>query len=419
MKNFIRILFLFFVSIMAKSAIAQRLTLDIFQNDREGLSSYLPRHNLDKKVINWKKNIGIGKAKEIFFQSLQEFNQGSICGYSLVSLIDAKASMLKIDSKDLFLLLRYENLIDDVVLNTLLKNLQALKYKVRIAEDITIPLLENNQILAFEEVEKNKRRCIDENFKIWKNKLSREKTYSLESLIYAAYHNKIISNSTFHKMYQAEAIKLDEDYVPLRDYISKKQRLRERFPINPNEIHNLTNKKIPQKRIGYRTRLYQKYDFIQIVLLANVIQKLKDQLNSSKVKISVFDQSGENVIQEIELTEMERFRFAIKYLQKEMIEFANNPLVNTVPEFLDLVVAAYEIGIVTTEEVAAIAGLEELWNPKKTFYEKYAAIIRLTGSVGTLLIPPPYGFIVALGLIAIEATAKKSEKITSPQHSLF
>ncbi len=43
----------------------------------------------------------------------------------------------------------------------------------------------------------------------------------------------------------------------------------------------------------------------------------------------------------------------------------------------------------------------------------------MASSVAAIVIPPPYGFIATLALVAIEATNKKKDANTNLEHSLF
>ncbi|HLT23336.1 MAG TPA: hypothetical protein VKZ84_07830, partial [Bacteriovoracaceae bacterium] len=69
-----------------------------------------------------------------------------------------------------------------------------------------------------------------------------------------------------------------------------------------------------------------------------------------------------------------------------------------------LIAASFEIGLIAGTELDELGGLEEIWNPRKTFWDKASFWVRSFSSVATIMIPPPYGFIPVLALVAIEAT---------------
>jgi len=400
-------------------------SLNNFQNDREGKSAFIGKRE-EKKIHLWLNKWNIALAEEIFETSLKEFNPGNICAFDLTSLINAKAKGFGFDAKILFYVLRKQNYIDDVVLNTFLKNLKSQNLKLQFANSINdyndyIELNDSAKNTFTEFQKSSKTRCIDESYRLLKAEIDKNKSASrnLPSIIIQAYNEKIINYASAQKLLRANQVKLNENYITLREYLSKKNELRNLFPINNQEKNDFINKLSRREALSPRSKLFQKYSIIQMTILASVIERLAEHLESTKIEILVYDKQGQGVINKIELEEMERFRFALKYLQKEMTLLGTNYLIGFKPSYQDIIAAAYEIGKIKSEHVETIAKLEVLWNPKKTQYEKFASLIRLTGTVGTLLIPPPYGFLVALGLVAIEMTSKKSEKLKSPDHSLF
>ena len=113
------------------------------------------------------------------------------------------------------------------------------------------------------------------------------------------------------------------------------------------------------------------------------------------------------------LEPMERFRFAIKVLRKEMSLLAINSFFSgRSPDYIDLMTASFELGIIPASELEVVAGLEDIWNPKKTFWDKAGVWVRTFSTVATIAIPAPYGFIPALAIVAIEATVGKKKDTT-------
>jgi hypothetical protein len=87
---------------------------------------------------------------------------------------------------------------------------------------------------------------------------------------------------------------------------------------------------------------------------------------------------------------------------------------------MDLMIASYEIGVIPASEMEVVVSLEEMWNPKKTFWDKAGVWIKVFSSVATIVIPPPYGFIPALVILVIEATVgKKKQPNTNDPSVLF
>jgi hypothetical protein len=72
-------------------------------------------------------------------------------------------------------------------------------------------------------------------------------------------------------------------------------------------------------------------------------------------------------------------------------------------------VASYEVGTIPSSELKEIAGMQDIWNPKKSFWDKAQTWIRGAGSIATIILPPPFGFIPALGIVVIEMTTGKDD----------
>ena len=145
------------------------------------------------------------------------------------------------------------------------------------------------------------------------------------------------------------------------------------------------------------------------MLMGNVIKKLRARLEADKIEILVY--SREQVDETITLEPMERFRFALKLLRKELQALSLNTYFDgRSPDYFDVMVASYEIGLIPASEVDSLAGLQDVWNPEKTLWDKALTWGRMFSSVATIAIPAPYGFIPALVIVVIEATTAKDAK---------
>jgi hypothetical protein len=185
--------------------------------------------------------------------------------------------------------------------------------------------------------------------------------------------------------------------------------LRTQYPLRDiKERSDFTSVEVKKMKSSRRQKLFENYSDLQIIMMGNVIKRLRSRLEYDAVEISGYK---EGVLQEtIPLDPMERFRFAIKALRKEMSLLSLNTFFNgRSPDYMDLMVASYEIGIIPASELDTVASLEEIWNPKKTFWDKAGIWIKTFASVATIVIPPPYGFIPALVIVVIEATVGKKK----------
>lgn len=413
-------LLIFSMKLLAQGQMNSPLPAERFYNDREGSSPFIQKKERSL-IAEWEDKVSIDQTKEIFQHALSRYNPSNICAYNLMTDLMALSSQYG-KPKSFLLALRKNDVIDDIVLATLLKNFHVLNSKITFKYELTMKLGEEEQKVFKEYFPSNPKlntRCIDESYKVWKAKMNISDRSVRADSIQVAYQENIINYQVFQKLYRTNLANIDKDYVTLRDYLSKKQELRDQKPILPSERTTLIAQKVKGKNSSYRSQLYQRYDVVQIMFLADIINKLQEHLASTKMILQIYNKD-ETLLRSIELEEMERFRFALKFLRKEMLELSNNAyFFGQSISYMDLISAAFEVGLISTKDIDEVAKLETLWNPRKTLYEKAAVWIRLAGSVGTLLIPPPYGFAVALGLVAIESSAKKSQKIVSPDYSLF
>lgn len=398
-------------------------------NDREGIS-----YHQNKKFLKHSKYINPARAKSAFLELLSQERPSQVCAIDLVDRLQKKLPDVK-KSRFHYVLksLRAQNEIDDVVYSILTKAWGVVESPAVLyaednsyVEDLAFDAKERDQkvevISSFESRQKG--RCLDEAFrniisdlkKIHKKISDRE----ISAVIRDAYEKQKINLYSYGRLQQLHREKADEWRISLKDYIQKVQILRSQFPLrDKNERSDFVTKKSDAGKLSHRQRLYENYSYIQIALMGNVIKKLKERLDSPKVEILVYDKQ-DNVNEIVSLDPMERFRFAIKILRKEMSELAiNNYFAGRRPSYLDIMTAAYEIGIVTGLEIDEVAGLEEIWNPKKTFWDKAKTWVRLASTVAAIVIPPPYGFIATLAVVVIEATSNKSDTTTNLEHSLF
>ena len=170
---------------------------------------------------------------------------------------------------------------------------------------------------------------------------------------------------------------------------------------------NFYHLKIKKLKLSHRQKLFQNYSDIQIMLMGNMIKQLKADIVSPKMEILIYEDQ-DTVARVITLSPGQRFCSATNFLRSDMANLALNSYFNgRSPDYLDLITASYELGIIPASEVDTIAGIQDIWNPKKTFWDKAGVWVRTLSSVATIVIPPPYGFLPALGIVVIEATTKK------------
>lgn len=399
-----------------------------FTNDREGASFY--DSSSDKRAISRAlKQIDQTQISGAFDEVMRTQEENKLCSYDLNAALKNKLKEINPKFNEMegaILYLRSENEIDDSVTKILLlanKVETTDLYLPKKQEDLFLPtdkkVVEDSlaSIASFEK--KNKNSCFDDGYRsLYGDILKTDKSlksYHIEALLVEAYKQKKIDINLYMRLERARTNELELSSFTLKMYYKKIKSLRIQFPLrDPNEKSNFVTGKVDKLKVSHRQKLLEGYSDIQIMLMANVIKKLRTRLDSPKAEILIYDR--QNGVETIELEPMERFRLAIKLLRKEMSLLAlNTYFQGRTPDYLDLMTASYEVGIIPASELEEVAGLQEIWNPKKTFWEKAQVWIRTLSSVATIAIPPPYGFIPALALVVIEMTAgKKNDKTDDP-----
>lgn len=417
---------LLFIALAVSSSVFAQMDAHPFKNVREGVSIYSKKTQVSKM----EKALRLVPKEQIiqgFEDSIQ--NNESLCDYKVRDDFYSalKKEHKKINFTGAVYALRSTDEIDDVVAKILLNADEVLTTSInsdKNEEHLYVPRDEKvfkEQILKLRTFQTSiKQKCLDEAYSSYvaeQQKLDKKISgYELESIHYWGLKSKIISENTYELLEKARINKLNQKSLSLASYKQKLKFLRTQFPLrDETERSTFATKKVKKMDSSRRQKLYENYSDFQIVLMGKVVEKLRHRLEYDNVEIQGF-QNG--VLQEvIPLEPMERFRFAIRALRKEMTLLATNSYFNgRSPEYLDLMMASYEIGLIPASELDEVAGLEEIWNPKKTFWDKASVWVRLFSSVATIVIPPPYGFIPALVLVVIEASVgeKKDPNVIDP-----
>jgi hypothetical protein len=97
---------------------------------------------------------------------------------------------------------------------------------------------------------------------------------------------------------------------------------------------------------------------------------------------------------------MEQYRVALKMLRKEMAEIMRSEAFkNTSLDYDHLIAAAYETGIVKSDDLEYVLKFEDFWNPKTPKWQAYARFAFSLAGTATFYFPPPWNVLGALGLI--------------------
>lgn len=419
---------LLFIALPVLAAEPVKLT-----NDREGTSFY--DSSSDKRAISRAlKQIDETQISGAFDEVTRLLEESKLCSYDINSSLNQKLKQINprfTETEGAILYLRSQNEFDDLVAKQLLlankvetTNLFLPKKK----EDLFLPtdkkvVADSVNLIANFEKKNMKNSCFDDAYRSLYGEIIKfdksMKSYHIEALLVEAYQQKKIDINTYTRLERARTNELETSSYTIKSHYKKLKSLRNQFPLrDPEEKSNFVTGKVDKMKVSHRQKLLEGYSDIQIMLMAGVIKKLRTRLESPKAEILIYDR--QNGVETIELDPMERFRLAIKLLRKEMSLLSLNTYFNgRSPDYLDLMTAAYEVGIIPATELEEVAGLQDIWNPKKTFWEKAQVWIRTLSSVATIAIPPPYGFIPALAVVVIEMTAGKKDNNTDDPTVLF
>jgi hypothetical protein len=431
----LRSIFLFIsMCLLFLTATAHSSQLGMLKNDREGASFYFDKDSA--KIISLTRT----KVKDqlpLIWQQAEKTPNSLKCDFTLYESLHSQIDQLlySVEFKDFLLLSRADNYIDDPVLDALafvhqLKSNQPdLKFikkhndeisassdeLLKIYQQFVKSLAQKSCAISALKSVSSKIKSLFEERELRKFKFKKLKYYHQ-----FAYEQKWISREQYVLLMQAYSVKLHQRSFDYANYVSYKSILRIQSPLyDKYDKSSFISQKNKKDKLSLRQSLYQRYDYAQILLMSNILKKLRSRLNSKKVEIHQFDQNG--VLAEvIELAPMEIYYFAIDILRKEMSELRTNSLFQgKAPSYLDIIVAGFETGIIHSSEIEQIKLLEQVWNPDKTLYEKSEVWIRTFATLTSVLLPPPYGMIPILSLVIIEAIANQKNNKGATDESIY
>lgn len=412
-------LFLFSLPVFAQETVS-------FRNDREGQSYYYNASKINRALRDFKGE----EIVEAYRKSISGVEASKLCAYDInKSMSDAlKKKSPKFDEYEgALLLLRHWNELDDVALKILLDAKKVSESSIEAKDPQNIRIPERKKIPEMLKAvatftEKLKTSCYDDAYRAVIGdirKAGKASEVELEGLFLEAVKRKTINASTYQMLERARAGEVAGAMLTLKSYHQKVKSLRLHKPLrDPNERSEFVTQKAPKQKMSYRVKLYENYSDLQIMLMADVVKRLRTRLEAKKVTIQI--EGADEEIEIITLEPMERFRLAIKLLRKEMKMLSLNTYFNgRTPDYMDLITASYETSLIPATELKELGGLQEIWNPTKTFWEKASVWVRTFSSVATIAIPAPYGFIPALVLVVIEATVGKGSDNQQDDTVLF
>lgn len=400
------------------TTLCSSLTLNLFAQEIAHLSpsdsSYRNMREANSNFISSKKEEEI---KQLYkgtasLESLREvINDKTInrCATKVVKSIQSKLNVYSENETEMAILgLRLDESIDDVTASILLKANEIDTASSTNAKNDLTPAEENKAMEIYKsQVQSINDRslCIEDTYRTLYKKLS-EGSYKfpkeMKRINRLALNYGLIKDSQYKSLESMRASKVHEWPMTLTNYRTNIDAINKAFPKRVKEASKfVTHAGKFRTKTGLRQSLYERFNSTQIILLANVVQSLKKRLDSKDVTIHINYVNQESEI--INLSPMEKFRFILKLLRKELATINNSSMLNGQrASYSDIITAAYEVGYISSQEIEAFASLEDIWNPKKTTKEKVMTWVKLFGGVSAVLLPPPFGFLSVLVIMLID-----------------
>jgi uncharacterized protein (UPF0147 family) len=393
----------------------------IFKNTRESASELISNLQKDEVESLYKDTREIGILRSII--SDRTINR---CATKVIAKIKENLNLNNEKDVNLAVLgLRLDESIDDVSAKVLLNTNE-------LSRSISIPFTkdelngseEEKALEIFKTKAKDihdKNLCIEDTYRELVGKLAGSAPKFLRNLKQInkiALRDELINDSDFKTIEMLRRNKVYQWPLTLSEYAKSLEQIAKQFSGRVKESSTLvTSVKFRQKK-SLRQALYEKYNGTQIIILANMVKALKARLESKDITITInyIDRPSEI----ISLEPMEKFRFILKLLRKELANLNNSSLLGGQPaNYMDLIAASYEVGYIKADEVEQLASLQEIWNPSITPKQKAMYWVKTFGGMASVLLPPPFGFVSVMAIMLIDQQIKDAPVNRDSDFNLF
>lgn len=395
-----------------------------YKNIREGKSTLISEQKEDEVSKLYKGT----KSLEVLNRIIDD-KMINRCATKVVASIESQLNLKSNNDVEMAILgLRLDDSIDDIAANLLIK-------ASKLSRSVVNPIAKNN--LTAEEEEKalkifaskvkdvkNKALCVEDTYRSLVVKLMSESPKfgkTLKHINKLARNHDLITETEFKTLETMRVGKVYEWPLTLSSYVQSLESVARIFPDRVKESSDLitddSEGRFRHKK-SLRQSLYEKYNVTQIILLANMVRDLKKRMDAKEITINI-DYSDQPT-EIINLLPMEKFRFILKLLRKELATINNSSLLNgTKANYIDIITASYEVGYISASEIEQLASLEDIWNPKKNTKEKIMTWTKRFGGVASVLLPAPFGFVSVLAIMLIDQYISEAPIDRDPDYSIF
>jgi hypothetical protein len=248
-----------------------------------------------------------------------------------------------------------------------------------------------------------------------KFKNSKDRDQQIHKLNYMAARDGVISLSLFNRLEVLRKERVLDWPVYLRRYLDIISNLKDKLTNVPEiSTNNTFTIEYVSRREGLTARenLYQNYSSTQIMVLAQIIERTAKRMDARKASILWQFSPTPNEYDEIYvLSPMEQYRAALKMLRKEMAEVMRSEVFkNKSLEYEHIIAAAFEAGLIKTEELNYVLRFEEFWNPSVPKWKAYMNFATSLAGTAVFYLPPPWNLIGAIGLVLTQSRIANGNK---------
>lgn len=398
----------------------QAFTQDYFSNLREGQSRFISEVEKPRIEAMIKKH-GRGNLTSRFTDMFQDKNI-ALCASAVVK----KLSWLELDEvgrESLALTMRELNIIDDIVLDKVL-------IRNRIKFEESFPSMRTGSVKE-DEIEESYKKfserlsdgaCAEDAFidlarSMWSKGYNKNGKFKATNSV--AKKKGFVTEEEFELLESFRRAKVHFWKLTLKGYSRKLRALRRQVDRYGNEESLFVTQMNKKAKTSYRQYLFENYDYMQILMMGNLLEKMRKRLDSADISI-IIRYADDEQTEVIPLEPTERFRFVLKLLRKEMAKLKQSNLFDEerVP-YVMVIAAAYEVGAVPGIELDELASLEEIWNPTRTRMDRIMSWARMFGGVASVVIPGPFAFLPVLAVMVVDGLTDNPKPESDQNISLF
>jgi hypothetical protein len=432
--------------------------LSKLKNDKEALISVFGDREVKDILRRYPSPEERAKFSQIFLTTMRDFlrQNKSQCDFDFVARLEKNLLSENISKSpklmaDALKILRIENSIDDVlyeVLNASTLDHLALRELNTNGTPKSSPrtsdtLAENNKLSEiyanFESFPDDTKLCALQEFIYLKGQIvdesgkkPKEPLKLMGSLNRRALDQNLIGLESFHKLeYLRTKSQLGKRYIFLRDYLkiifhAKNQMVPKKAvyrPIKLQDEDKFSSERVKRfSRLTRRKILYRKYNETQIIMLAKVLQKASRRMGTDvetttgapyiMQEFKYLEEGKERTyVERFDLDPQSQFNLARRLLRKDILDLQMMDLFNDLTiTHQDVVMAAFETGYISVEDINYVVRYDDLWNPETSRFERVSGFVFRVSGYATFFLPPPWNVIGTLALGVVEGLVDQKSK---------